>query len=172
MVALKSLDSAFALPDAVHNLRKNLRQWREEVNILFPNRSGKPSSRLPDEDTLQKGDVDSKRLIRRTRHHLGVRFASVSGKLVERRTWNSLSKACTALHGSLQEFFSAMNYLSDSQETWCTIAIGELILTLTVRSRLSVFAMAITDVLGCRKWALHCTQSLKVLPFNFQAFGV
>ncbi len=144
MQALHRLDTAFKLPDASIQLSESLHRWREEVELLFPYRTGKSATRKPTTDSkdilkdVVKVDTFSsegqgQRLIRRTRPHLGIRFVSKRGTLVDKQTWNSFCEACDALLKSFQNFSSAIHYLSDFQTTWCTIASGEIMVTLAVR---------------------------------------
>ncbi len=50
MQALHRLDTAFKLPDASIQLSESLHRWREEVELLFPYRTGKSATRKPTTD--------------------------------------------------------------------------------------------------------------------------
>ncbi len=129
MQALHRLDTAFKLPDASIDLSKSLSRWREEVELLFPYRTGKAATQKLKTDSKEDAvNVDTLR----ARPHLGIRFVSKRGTLVDNQTWKNFCEACDALLKSFQSFSSAIHYLSDFQTTWCTTAAGKLMVTLAV----------------------------------------
>ncbi|KLO06891.1 hypothetical protein SCHPADRAFT_675098 [Schizopora paradoxa] len=154
MQALHRLDTAFTLPEAAIKLSKGLHAWREEVVLLFPCRKGKSSAAqrkpiTPDKAGDSQRNASTKdssgsagtkpdalsdglglRLIKRTRPHLGVRFVSKRGQLVDNQTWAGFLEASKTLSRNFLRFLSALHYLSECQRTWCATATGEIVVTL------------------------------------------
>ncbi len=137
MQALQLLDTTFKLPDTSRNLSKSLGVWRQEAERVFPQRTGKISHTKPITNEARgeasKEEEHRSRKIVRTRPHQGVRRAAKPETLVDGQTWDDFSVACNALFESLHAFLTEIDCLSGFHDTWCKIAVAELMVTLAVR---------------------------------------
>lgn len=141
MESLRALDTAYRLPEASADLCEGLRRWSQALERLFRFRSSHRTTTQSAAKArkLKTGENEGRRRTNNAGEirQKGNRLQEAdqpSGRSINEQKWSSFSDACDKLFKNLHSFFSEIDRLSGTRDTWCKPAVAQLMVTLTVRS--------------------------------------